>query len=241
MTQNKETVSNNGSNGPDNSITLAQLINSLRALGINVSSGSAQQDASSQATASSSTASTTGSGSAAPSTLTLEALMTALSTLGLEVAGPTSPAAASPTTTTTATSATPTIDTAASFGLTGGTPRISPLSGGTPRRPVIPPQCSEAEAPRATTDTNTGVISGFVCVNCNTHNLLRPARETWYVVTIGRQVGVFQGWHVVQPLVLGVSGACYRKYPSHEDALAAFNEALALGNVQIIAPPAPPS
>ncbi|KAF6753837.1 hypothetical protein DFP72DRAFT_848771 [Ephemerocybe angulata] len=241
MTQNKESASNNNVSTPNNSITLAQLINSLRALGINVSSGSAQQDASSQATASSSTASTTSSGSAsaAPSALTLEALMTALSTLGLEVAGPTSPAAASPTTTTTTTSATPTIDTAASFVLTGGTPRISPLSGGT--RPVIPPQGSEAEAPRATTDLNTGVISGFVCASCNTHNLLRPARETWYVITVGRQVGVFQGWHIVQPLVSAVSGACYRKYPSREEALAAFNEALAMGNVQIIAPPAPPS
>ncbi|KAF5309696.1 hypothetical protein D9611_014706 [Ephemerocybe angulata] len=229
MTQNKESASNNNASTPNNSITLAQLINSLRALGINVSSGSAQQDASSQATASSSTASTTSSGSAsaAPSALTLEALMTALSTLGLEVAGPTSPAAASPTTTTTTTtSATPTIDTAASF---RGT------------RPVIPPQGSEAEAPRATTDLNTGVISGFVCASCNTHNLLRPARETWYVITVGRQVGVFQGWHIVQPLVSAVSGACYRKYPSREEALAAFNEALAMGNVQIIAPPAPPS
>lgn len=37
-------------------------------------------------------------------------------------------------------------------------------------------------------------ITGFVCAKCNAHNLIRSASETWYVVTVGRQVGVFQGW-----------------------------------------------
>lgn len=98
-------------------------------------------------------------------------------------------------------------------------------------------------------------VTGFVCVSCNTHNLVRPAKESWYVVTIGRQVGVFQGMYVistaveewiskidgnfrlrhhVQPLVSGASGACYRKYPSREEALAAFQDALAQGVVACV-------
>jgi hypothetical protein len=37
-------------------------------------------------------------------------------------------------------------------------------------------------------------VTGFMCAKCNAHNLVRPATDTWYVVTVGRQVGVFQGW-----------------------------------------------
>lgn len=37
-------------------------------------------------------------------------------------------------------------------------------------------------------------LKGFVCVACNTHNLLRPAKGSWYAVTHGRKVGVFCDW-----------------------------------------------
>lgn len=37
-------------------------------------------------------------------------------------------------------------------------------------------------------------ITGFVCVKCNTHNLVRSASETWYAVTVGKDVGVMNGW-----------------------------------------------
>ncbi|KAF5339984.1 hypothetical protein D9611_012412 [Ephemerocybe angulata] len=96
----------------------------------------------------------------------------------------------------------------------------------------IPVGGAVGSAPRPQDASNP--ISGFVCVNCNTHNLVRPARETWYVVTVGLQVGVFQGWHSVQPLVSGVRGACYRKYASQEDAVAAFQEALTSNNVRSV-------
>lgn len=107
---------------------------------------------------------------------------------------------------------------------------------------------SPASALHPGTDAST--VTGFVCVSCNTHNLLRPAKETWYVVSVGRQVGVFQGMYVmtsllhehvqaidgnfaprhhVQPLVSGARGACYRKYRSREEALAAFQDALDQG------------
>lgn len=38
------------------------------------------------------------------------------------------------------------------------------------------------------------VLKGFVCVACNTYNLLRPAKKSWYAVTNGRKVGVFCDW-----------------------------------------------
>lgn len=38
------------------------------------------------------------------------------------------------------------------------------------------------------------VLKGFVCVACNTYNLLRPAKGSWYAVTNGRKVGVFCDW-----------------------------------------------
>ncbi|KAF8191758.1 hypothetical protein BJ912DRAFT_925171 [Pholiota molesta] len=78
-------------------------------------------------------------------------------------------------------------------------------------------------------------ITGFVCTSCHTYNTIRSARETYYCVIAGRAVGVFQGWHNVQPLVSGVGHACYKKYPSEADALAAFEEAQKAGYVVVLA------
>ncbi|RXW13543.1 hypothetical protein EST38_g12314 [Candolleomyces aberdarensis] len=75
-------------------------------------------------------------------------------------------------------------------------------------------------------------ITGFVCARCNAHNLVRPAKDTWYVVTVGNEVGVFKGWHKVQALVSGVSGACYKKYRSEAEAVVAFENALDAGVVR---------
>lgn len=72
--------------------------------------------------------------------------------------------------------------------------------------------------------------SGFVCANCKMRNL-RSSKDSWYVVTASREVGVFRGWHNVLPLVSGVSGACHQKHPSEDAARMAFAEALAAGNV----------
>ncbi|KAF6764605.1 hypothetical protein DFP72DRAFT_1059572 [Ephemerocybe angulata] len=234
---NKDTTNSAPAN--NNNITLAQLITSLSALGINVSSP--QSDSSSGSGASSSTAPAP-SNDGPPSALTVEALITALSTLGLNVSGSTSTGAATTSTNTTGGPI-----------LTGGVPRVSPLSGGpAPAPPAPAPAAPAAPAPSApaapisapaapggSTEGAT-MLTGFVCAHCNTHNLLRPAKDTWYVVTVGRQVGVFQGWHQVQPLVSTVPGACYRKYPSREQADAAYQQARAQGNVHIVAPPAPP-
>ncbi|KAM6504125.1 hypothetical protein JOM56_001068 [Amanita muscaria] len=58
--------------------------------------------------------------------------------------------------------------------------------------------------------------------------------ESWYMISAGCRVGVYRGWHLVRPLVLGVSGACYKKYPSEATALAAFAEAEAAEVVTVV-------
>jgi hypothetical protein len=36
--------------------------------------------------------------------------------------------------------------------------------------------------------------SGYVCNHCHQHNVIRSSKETAYLVTVGRSVGVFTGW-----------------------------------------------
>ncbi|KAK0475356.1 hypothetical protein EDD18DRAFT_1116060 [Armillaria luteobubalina] len=63
------------------------------------------------------------------------------------------------------------------------------------------------------------------------------SRLPWYMVMAGYEVGVFQGWDQVAPLVLGVSGAVYQCQPSRAYAHAHFATARSCGNIWVIAPP----
>ncbi|KAF5377893.1 hypothetical protein D9615_006808 [Tricholomella constricta] len=60
-----------------------------------------------------------------------------------------------------------------------------------------------------------------------------PGRR-WYVVTKGREVGVFAGWYATAPLVVSVSGACYACANSRSQAIADFAAALNAGLVSRI-------
>ncbi|KAF5377852.1 hypothetical protein D9615_006706 [Tricholomella constricta] len=60
-----------------------------------------------------------------------------------------------------------------------------------------------------------------------------PGRR-WYVVTKGREVGVFAGWYATAPLVVSVSGACYARANSRSQAIADFAAALNAGLVSRI-------
>ncbi|TFK17977.1 hypothetical protein FA15DRAFT_710306 [Coprinopsis marcescibilis] len=60
-----------------------------------------------------------------------------------------------------------------------------------------------------------------------------PANR-WYVVTVGKSVGVYMGWTTVQPMVIGVSGACFQKCKDHDDALNAWQEACAANTVRVV-------
>jgi hypothetical protein len=69
----------------------------------------------------------------------------------------------------------------------------------------------------------------------------------WYVITVGCEMGVFQGWYVspshidlsiqcssrhnVHSHVIGVPGACFRRYSSHASADEAYAQALEDGTV----------
>ncbi|KAF4565725.1 hypothetical protein EYR36_002303 [Pleurotus pulmonarius] len=53
----------------------------------------------------------------------------------------------------------------------------------------------------------------------------------WYLVTVGRRVGVIQGWENVAPLVLGIRGAVFNRQPSQQVGLQRFHEARSNNNV----------
>ncbi|TDL14219.1 hypothetical protein BD410DRAFT_846230 [Rickenella mellea] len=57
---------------------------------------------------------------------------------------------------------------------------------------------------------------------------LEPANpKLWYAVTMGKNVGVFQGWSLTSPNVTKVSGACFTKCATKELAEAVFDRARA--------------
>ncbi|SJL13494.1 uncharacterized protein ARMOST_16938 [Armillaria ostoyae] len=56
----------------------------------------------------------------------------------------------------------------------------------------------------------------------------------WYTITKGRAVRVYRGWSNVTHLVTGVGRAAYFRYPTQAAALAAFNEAVQAGVVEIL-------
>ncbi|EAU89530.1 hypothetical protein CC1G_02419 [Coprinopsis cinerea okayama7 len=74
---------------------------------------------------------------------------------------------------------------------------------------------------------------GFVCAHCSAYNLLRDSKDTWYVVTSGTSRGIYKDWLTVKPMVIGVPHSCYKRYDTHEEALAAWNMACANGTVDV--------
>ncbi|EMD31702.1 hypothetical protein CERSUDRAFT_100168 [Gelatoporia subvermispora B] len=57
-------------------------------------------------------------------------------------------------------------------------------------------------------------------------------KQDWYLVTRGRETGVFQGWETVAPYVCGVSGFSCQKVPSEAVGLARYHRAVEAGHVQ---------
>jgi hypothetical protein len=58
--------------------------------------------------------------------------------------------------------------------------------------------------------------------------------DKWYIVTVGRRVGVFRHWTNVGPLVLGSAHSVYQRVDSYEEGLRQFNEAVLENNVRIL-------
>ncbi|KAJ7770212.1 hypothetical protein DFH07DRAFT_806089 [Mycena maculata] len=60
------------------------------------------------------------------------------------------------------------------------------------------------------------------------------AKRKWYVVTVGKSVGVFRTWIEVSPLVTGVSGALHQSFAEQEEAVESFNQERLKGNVRVV-------
>ncbi|PPQ98644.1 hypothetical protein CVT24_003977 [Panaeolus cyanescens] len=58
--------------------------------------------------------------------------------------------------------------------------------------------------------------------------------KKWYVVTAGREIGVFSDWLDAAASVRGLDDAIYKGYPTEEEARMAFSKQEMKGNTQII-------
>ncbi|TDL14509.1 hypothetical protein BD410DRAFT_845969 [Rickenella mellea] len=111
-----------------------------------------------------------------------------------------------------------------------------------------------------------GIIqSGFAALAATPRLVLRPAQtanaagpgdpppipcyyatprhlgERWYVVYVGRRVGVFNEWADVADSTSGVPGNSQRRFASQADAIASFRSAHARGYVRHVAAIPPPN
>ncbi|KAK0465751.1 hypothetical protein IW261DRAFT_1427074 [Armillaria novae-zelandiae] len=59
----------------------------------------------------------------------------------------------------------------------------------------------------------------------------------WYMVTVGYEVRIFQGWDQVAPLVLGVSGAVFQHHSSLTSMHAHYASALRWDDVEVVPRP----
>ncbi|KAK0435012.1 hypothetical protein EV421DRAFT_1908901 [Armillaria borealis] len=85
------------------------------------------------------------------------------------------------------------------------------------------------------TPPSAQVHLGFHCSNCGAFNpAIGQTGETFYMVTVGRQVGVFTNWEIIQPLISGVRHACHKKYRTAAEAEETFETALTEGKVCVL-------
>ncbi|PBK72083.1 hypothetical protein ARMSODRAFT_972772 [Armillaria solidipes] len=89
---------------------------------------------------------------------------------------------------------------------------------------------SPAPAPAA--PASAAVVS--VGANYEYHTPLPGEAGPFYVVSRGREVGVFAGWEDTSPLITGVSGAVYCSASSYIDAITRIENALHRGNCAIL-------
>ncbi|PPQ67277.1 hypothetical protein CVT25_005861 [Psilocybe cyanescens] len=66
-------------------------------------------------------------------------------------------------------------------------------------------------------------------------------KRKWYVVTVGKGIGVFPTWIEAGPLVKGVSEAIYQSFPSEEEARRLFAQEMLKGTTKVIRDEGPQS
>ncbi|KAJ7592394.1 hypothetical protein C8J56DRAFT_885560 [Mycena floridula] len=91
----------------------------------------------------------------------------------------------------------------------------------------------DASKAKATDETSGHMIA---CPSCAFQFPRPPPLTTYYVVTKGINVGTFDDWADVSPLVTGVSRAIYFKAKSATAAREAYDAAFAKGNVEVLPP-----
>ncbi|KIM40109.1 hypothetical protein M413DRAFT_170736 [Hebeloma cylindrosporum] len=79
---------------------------------------------------------------------------------------------------------------------------------------------------------------GVFHLDSDTHNSVHKyqhmAKRKWYVVTVGRDIGVFPTWLEVGPLVKGVPNALHQSFPTEAEARRIFSKERAKGNTKIV-------
>ncbi|KAH9916109.1 uncharacterized protein BXZ73DRAFT_81182 [Epithele typhae] len=101
---------------------------------------------------------------------------------------------------------------------------------------VPPPVVSAAAAPVAfaTPPPNHGHTNGGID---NYENIDAPDpqhRKKWYVVTAGRQVGIFKYWDDCWMNVRGVRNNCYKSYKTREEAETAYDRQKKAGRLTVV-------
>ncbi|KAK0457089.1 uncharacterized protein EV420DRAFT_1644244 [Desarmillaria tabescens] len=96
---------------------------------------------------------------------------------------------------------------------------------------TVAPAPASSPATAADPTTVTPTIQGSSIPGPST---VRASEGSWYAVSKGLAIGVFQGWQNVSPLVTGVCRACYFCHSSQAATQEAFNQAVVTATVEIL-------
>ncbi|KAK0498120.1 hypothetical protein EDD18DRAFT_1103727 [Armillaria luteobubalina] len=66
---------------------------------------------------------------------------------------------------------------------------------------------------------------------------VQSSQLLWYTVIVSYDVGIFQGWDQVAPLVLGVPGAVFQRHSSLASAHAHYSNAMSQDDVEVVPRP----
>ncbi|KAG1720549.1 uncharacterized protein EDB91DRAFT_1256921 [Suillus paluster] len=96
---------------------------------------------------------------------------------------------------------------------------------------VAPPAAAGVAATNAAPPPVT-IAAATSLTTAAPHHGSTSALACWYVITVGCETSVFQGWHNVHSHVVGVPGACFGRYTSRASADEAYAQVLQDGTVQ---------
>ncbi|KAG1744355.1 hypothetical protein EDB19DRAFT_1906582 [Suillus lakei] len=96
---------------------------------------------------------------------------------------------------------------------------------------VTPPAAAGVAATN-TVPSPVTIAAATSLITATPHHGSTSASARWYVITVGCETGVFQGWHNVHSHVVGVPGACFGQYTSRASAGEAYAQVLQDGTVQ---------